>query len=61
VKSTNGGWQAFSLQPGASRRVTFRTPGEFPYKVDGVLKGLVLVAAVHLGESVTPKQIVLTL
>jgi|GEM_PF-3495926 len=50
VRSTNGGWQTFSLQARASRRVTFRTTGEFPYKVDGVLNGLVLVAAVHLGD-----------
>jgi len=50
VRSTNGGWQTFSLQPRASRRVTFRTTGEFPYKVDGVLNGLVLVAAAHLGD-----------
>jgi len=50
VRSTNGGWQTFSLQARASRRVTFRTTGEFPYKVDGVLSGFVLVAAVHLGD-----------
>jgi plastocyanin len=54
VRSTNGGWQTFSLQVGASRSVKFRTTGEFPYKVDGVLRGLVLVAAVHLGGLANP-------
>jgi plastocyanin len=55
VRSTNGGWQTFSLQAGASRKVTFRTTGEFPYKVDGVLRGLVLVAAVHLVGLANPQ------
>jgi len=59
VRSTNGGWQTFNLQAGARWSVTFRTTGEFPYKVDGVLQGLVLVAAVRLGQSATPKRIVL--
>ena len=45
VRSDNNAWQTFRLQPGAQHSVTFRSTGEFPYKVDGTIKGLIVVVA----------------
>jgi len=44
VRSDTGAWQVFRLQPGAQHSETFSSTNEYPYTVDGTIKGLIIVA-----------------
>lgn len=45
IKSDTNAWRAFTLGPGSRHSVLFRRSGRFPYRLDGRVKGVVLVTA----------------
>lgn len=50
VSDRRGAWAPFTLQPRESRSVRFPRRGRFPYRVDGALRGVVVVVASGAGR-----------